>query len=57
MTAAANHLKIDLDTFVEDAADRPSKDRAANGCFASETIGLEGKNRATRWYKKDSRLG
>ena len=28
VTAVASHLKIDLDTFVEDAADRPSKDRA-----------------------------
>ena len=45
VTAAANHLKIDLDTFVEDAADRPSKDRAylMDASLAKEELGWRAK--------------
>ena len=45
VTAAANHLQIDLDTFVEDAADRPSKDRAylMDASLARQELGWRAK--------------
>jgi dTDP-glucose 4,6-dehydratase len=45
VTAAASHLKIDLNSFVEAAADRPSKDRAylMDASLAKRELGWKAK--------------
>lgn len=45
VTAAASHLNIDLDSFVEAAADRPSKDRAylMDASLAKRELGWKAK--------------